>query len=244
MNHFRSYLQRYEQGEWRAQIFRDLILGDVRRLGFLPVMLDIGCGSGFDGSQKIQAQLAEVSQKYIAVEPDLSVAVPSFVAKCYRCSFENADLAANSVDVAFCVMVLEHVAEEQKFWEKLIEILKPGGVFWGFTVDRRHFFSHVSMLMERLKIKTWFLDRLRGARGIERYENYQTFYRANSPRQIRPYVQNHFRCDFLSFSKVGQLDFYLPRSLRPAGHLLDCIQMATSLPGTLLAVRLEYCSRD
>lgn len=244
VDRFQKSVQRYKNGEWRAKVFRDLILDDVHRFQPAPIMLDIGCGAGFDGSTKIQAELAAVSKAYIAVEPDESVQVSGFVDRCHRSFFENADLECHSIDIAFCVMVLEHVSDPRRFWRKLGEVLKPGGVFWGFTVDRRHFFSYVSTLMERLRIKDWFLERLRGRRGFERYQNYNTYYRANTPGQIRKLVPGHFSCDFLSFSKVGQLDYYVPQLLRPVAHVTDRIQMAARLPGSLLAVRLENCVSD
>ena len=69
-----TYLQRYTNGEWRAHIFRDMILADARVLeqgrGKLSI-LDIGCGAGFDGDAKLQHSISKVAGRFIGVEPDV-----------------------------------------------------------------------------------------------------------------------------------------------------------------------------
>ena len=79
MTPYEPFLQRYRDGEWRAKVFRDLILNEIDKLKTAPVILDIGCGSGFDGSEKIQGELAERSEEYIGVEPDEQIEPMGFV---------------------------------------------------------------------------------------------------------------------------------------------------------------------
>lgn len=233
------FLERYRQGEWRGPIFCDLVLDDARRLRDKPTLLDIGCGKGFDNDLELQKSLAAVAGEYIGIEPDPEISLSPCITITHRCVFENAPLAAGSIDLAFAVMVLEHIAAPAIFWERLLDVLTPGGVFWGFTVDARHPFRRFSQWTERLKIKDWYLDRVRGRRGRDRYENYPVQYLANTPAQILKYVHGASSCDFLNFARVGQLDFYVPRLVRPLARHFERRAIANGKPGILLAVRIQ-----
>ncbi len=137
---------RFRCGEWRATVFQDLVLADIRR-SVSPTVIDIGCGSGFDDSRDLQIALAQSAGRYIGIEPDPGVALSNIFAETHRCLFEEAPLQAESVDVAFCVMVLEHLEHPQAFWDKVHAVLRPGGVFWGFSLDARFYFPRLSRLL-------------------------------------------------------------------------------------------------
>ena len=236
---FRDFQDRYRSGQWRAEVFRDMILDECIGRKSRPVMLDIGCGSGFDGSRQIQREIAKVAATYIGIEPDPNMEPNDHFTRVQKCTFEECDLESDSVDIAFCVMVLEHIRSPEKFWNKLVEILRPGGVFWGFTMDRRHYFCNLSMLTERIRIKDRLLNMLRGERGRDRYENYETYYRANTPAQILENLDSETTTSFVNFDRVGQLDYYFPKLLIPVAHGVDRIRQILHLPGSLLAVRVE-----
>jgi SAM-dependent methyltransferase len=237
-----AYTRRYASGEWRAPIFRDLILADARAManprGELT-FLDIGCGGGFDGDVALQRSLAEAATRYIGIEPDPEIELSDVFTTTHRCLFEDAPIEDGSVDIAFAVMVLEHIGDPQAFWSKLHRILRKGGCFWGLTVDARHWFVLMSTLMEKLRIKDAYLDNLHGRRGEERYENYRVFYRANTPRQIARFTSNFSASTVLNFQRVGQLDFYIPGRLRWLGRLMDSLAIGAGLPGAVMAVRVE-----
>lgn len=239
MNEAAPYLERYRQGEWRATIFRDLILADAARRPGELTFLDIGCGRGFDDDLPLQQSLAARAHRYIGVEPDAAMAVGAHVSEVHRCLFEDALIPSGSIDVAFAVMVLEHLPQPARFWDKLFDVLKSGGCFWGFTVDGRHWFCRMSRLLEQLRLKDLYLNLLLGRRGPKRYENYPTFYRSNSPPQVLPLVQRFARADFINFARIGQGDYYFPRPFRPLARCLDRWALARGRPGTLLAIRVE-----
>lgn len=238
MNPWEPYLERYRQGEWRATIFRDLILADARQRPGELTFLDIGCGQGFDHDILLQQTLAAHASRYIGVEPDAAVAPGPHVTEVHRCWFEDASVPPASVDIAFAVMVLEHLPQPGRFWDKLFDVLKAGGSFWGFTVDGRHWFCRMSRLLQQLRIKDLYLHLLFGRRGQERYENYPTYYRSNSPKQVQPLVQRFRSCDFVNFARVGQCDYYFPRFLQPLAQFLDRRALARGKPGTLLAIHV------
>lgn len=233
-----EYIRRFKSGEWRAQIFRDLILEDLRGRT-KPVCLDIGCGHGFDGDHRIQRQLADASEQYIGIEPDTSITVPEYFNETYHCVFEEAPVPHGSIDVAFAVMVLEHLKEPLPFWDKLSAVLVDGGVFWGFTMDRSHPFCTASRIAEYCGIKERLLHMLHGKRGEERYENYPTFYRANSKKDLASAAGRFAKTSIVNLGRIGQMDYYLPKVMRPIGHLFDRVLLGMGGPGTLLAVRFE-----
>jgi SAM-dependent methyltransferase len=233
------YVERFRRGEWRAPIFRDMILDDARELGRGLTFLDIGCGKGFDRDLRLQQSLAAAAGEYVGIEPDPDVPLGPHFSRTHRCLFEEAPLRPGSVHVAFAVMVLEHLPEPRTFWDKVHDVLADGGVFWGFTMDARHYFCRASSWADRLGVKSFYLNWLHGARGVARYENYPVFYRANSPSQVRKYTRRFSGCSFASLSRVGQLDHYVPRLLRPLAHFLDRREAARGAPGTVLAVRLR-----
>src|SRR5687768_12990062 len=124
---WQPYIERIREGEWRSVVLRDMILDDIAQQGLVkPVLMDIGCGHGFDTSTELQQSLADVAGEYIGVEPDPEIKLQPFITKAYRSFFEDAAVPNESVDIAFCVMVLEHIPDPQKFWDKVYASLKPG----------------------------------------------------------------------------------------------------------------------
>lgn len=233
-----SYVERYHRGEWRARIFRDMVLAEIGLLGRPATVLDVGCGRGFDDDLRLQEQIAAAATRYIGIEPDPTVPAGSYVHEVHRCTLEDAPVEPGSIDVALAVMVLEHVPDPGPFWNKLHEVLRDGGVFWGFTTDARHIFCVLSRWTARLRVKDLYLDLLHGRRGAERYENYPVHYRCNTPEHVIQDTRAFQDCAFINFSRVGQLDYYLPRPLRPLGRWADRRATRRRGPGTLLAIRL------
>ncbi|MDX2036627.1 MAG: class I SAM-dependent methyltransferase [Isosphaeraceae bacterium] len=235
------FLERYRAGEWRAPIFHDMVASDLRRLAAERevTLLDIGCGRGFDDEPKFQTQLAPFAKRYIGVEPDAEMAANPVITEVHHTIYEDAPLAPGSIDLAYSVMVLEHVAAPEVFWNKLHGDLSDGGVFWGFTIDARNLFAHLSMLTKTLRIKDWYLDRLHGSKGEERYENYPVHYRSNRPKEIERHAAAFRSLSLVNFHRVGQLDFYLPAPLRPIGRGIDRFIQWRKLPGSIMAIRAE-----
>jgi SAM-dependent methyltransferase len=232
-------LRRWCQGAYRASFFRDMILTDVRRLGPEPALLDIGCGRGFDGEPGLRRSLAELAGQYVGIEPDASIPVLDGCTQVHRCPLEDAPLAPATIDVAFAVFVIEHLRRPQAFFDKVFEILADGGVFWGFTIDLRHFFALVSLAAEGLGVKEWCLKRLGATETMRGPGHYRAFYRANTPCAIRRCAGRFRSVRMMNLRQSGQLDAYLPQWARPGGRWLDRLTAALRLPGPMLVVRLE-----
>ncbi len=241
MDEFTPYLQRYRRGEWRAPIFRDLILSDARKMrpSGGGVFLDIGCGCGFDNDPKLQAQIASESGQYIGIEPDKNIRLGDFFTTTYRCRFEDAPISPGSIDIGFAVMVLEHFPDPGAFWVKIHDVLRPGGVFWGFTADARHVLVRASLITERLRIKDLYLDAIHGRRGQGRYENYPVYYKSNTPAQIERLTKDFRVRSVLNFKRIGEFNYYLPKKAGWLGRNYDRLAMLMGCPGSVLAVRVE-----
>jgi SAM-dependent methyltransferase len=238
---YSSYEAKYLAGEWRARIFRDLVLADVRRIRQQrPVtLLDIGCGRGFDDSLDLQASLVKEADRSIGIEPDEAIGVAKIFDEVHLTLFEDAPIPPQSVDVAFCVMVLEHVEHPELFWRQLTNVLRPGGVFWGFTIDARNWFAKASMAMKKAKLANRYLSWLHGAPAKDRYENYPVFYRANTPERIAELSPGFSSVSTHTLWRKDQPDFYFPRGFRFVGRALDAMGRKRGEPGALFMVRLE-----
>lgn len=227
--------ERYAAGEWRAPIFRDLVLRSCPDSN--SEVLDIGCGHGFDDSSEIQAEIAAHYNGLIGVEPDDEITTPDYFKECHQCTLEEADIAPDSIDMAYSSFVLEHVGDAPSFWNALYRCMKPNGIFWGFTVDSRHPFSLASNALEYLKLKDFYLRAIQGKRGEERYENYPTHYRCNTPRDVEKHANMFSKLEFYSLHRPGQLDYYFPRLVRPLSRASEMVWTKLSLPGSVLIVK-------
>ena len=223
---------RYRDGEWRSRIFADLVLQEVRRLARSPVVLDIGCGAGFDGSARLQQEIVRASAHAIGVEPDPETNVAPIFAEVHRCSIEHANIRPNSIDIAYAVMVVEHVRQPKLFFDTLARVMKDGGVFWAFTVDVRHWSSWISLAMERLNLKEVYFQHRQ-----DRYANFPVCYRLNSPRQVLTYSAPYFDVQFVNLARIGSEDSSIPRFLRPCNHFVDHVLARLHAPGANFAFR-------
>lgn len=239
---WKIYTDRFFFGEWRATIFHDLILKDIECLKQKKndmSLLDIGCGGGFDNDPLLQRSLSQAAVKYVGIEPNLQIPLQNIFTKVYQSSFEDSAIEAGSIDIAFSVMVLEHIRKPDVFWKKIHFVLKNGGVFWGFTMDARHPFAIFSNIMEKIHIKDWYLTSLHGDKGKNRYENYKVYYKTNSPNEIVKFTKSFSKIEFLDFFKIGQLDFYFPEPLKWIGRSYDKISRVLKWPNSMMIVRLE-----
>jgi SAM-dependent methyltransferase len=218
-----------------------MILEDVHRLGPGPTILDVGCGGGFDGELDLQRTISEAAGRFIGVEPDVGIPLGDHFSEAHRCFLEDAPITTGSVDLAYAVMVLEHLRSPKPFWDRMHAVLKDGGIFWGFTVDARHPFSRLSLWAGRLRIKDVYLNLMLGRAGEEeaRYKNYPTYYRSNTPGDVAKAAGAFRGLECVNFARVGQWSPYLPSSLRSTADRLDRWAIGRGKPGTLLVVRAQ-----
>jgi SAM-dependent methyltransferase len=243
-NHFdpAAIQARYQGGSWRGFVFRDLVLDDIAKLkatGREITALDIGCGHGFDGHPDPQKAIGAQCTRFIGIEPDTDIKIPEFFSDPIYALLETANLAPDSIDIAYAVMVLEHVENPTEFMRTLHTCMRHGGVFWGFTVDSRHWFASASNTLAKLKLKDKYLSFLHGARGEERYENYPVAYKLNTLEDVRRYAGAFKKVDVVSLYKWNQTHYYFPKGLRWVGNALDVVGGWFGRRGSVLVIRLE-----
>lgn len=222
--------------------YAQLILDDLSTPGAppRPTVLDIGCGGGLMSEVVWQHHIALRAGRFLGVEPDANAQPAPVFEQVFRGTFEQAPVDPASVDLAYAAMVIEHVPQPRAFFDQLARVLRPGGVFWAFTVDRRHYFSWASQLIDALHLKDGYLDRVRGRKGEHgaRYDNYPVFYRCNSPAVLARLAGDDFTLQTWSLHRVGQLDGYVPYRLRRLSRLADRVVIRAGLPGSVLVARM------
>lgn len=237
------YLSRYAAGEWRAEVFADMVASDLRRFGPDCTVVDVGCGDGFDDSEALQRRLVQLAGYAIGVEPDPDTQVADCFHQVHRTILEEAPIRPATVHVAYAVMVAEHVPAPDRFMAKIADILVDGGVFWSFTVDLRHWASWASLLLEKVAVKDFYLDRLHGKRGEDRYSNFPVHYKLNTPAAAVRHASSSLHVETINFARIGAEDFNLPRILRPVNHVVDRFLGAVGAPGSNLVVRTTRLPR-
>ncbi len=243
MNPWKTDLQR-KQAAWqvtgKAEFFYDLVMEEIHsRAKPLGTILDIGCGGGFHHRSDLQDHIGSHCLHFLGVEPDPEAKINPRFELVHRGVFKDTPIADRSVDIAYAVMVLEHVENPQEFFAELGRVMAPGGIFFGFTVDARHWFSRASTVLKLTRLKYAYLQALQGQRGLERYEDFPTAYRCNTPSDLQRAMGSQFEVDCISLHKIGQLDFYLPKALHGLSHLLDRGSVNGMFSGSVLAVRAQ-----
>jgi SAM-dependent methyltransferase len=237
------WLTRLRSTEWRTPIFFEIVSREIstRTGATRPTVLDIGCGLGFDTEVRYQQALSTQAGRFIGIEPDPAIDPPKLFSEVYHTTLEEAPIAPASVDVAYAVMVLEHVADPGAFWSRLHELLAPGGVFVAFSVNGAHWFAPTARFMTIIKLKSKYLDLLRGKRGTgkARYDDYPVYYRTNTVRQIMRHARQFRAVRVEPFGASANLASYAPARLRPVVRAVDGLAYRLLGQSTNILIRAE-----
>jgi SAM-dependent methyltransferase len=91
--------------------------------------LDIGCGSGI-GLNWAAARLPDACRIGVDISPFGLRHCAGLGARLYRASSERLPLADEAIDLAICVDVLQHLADDGPTLKEAARVLKPGGVLF------------------------------------------------------------------------------------------------------------------
>jgi SAM-dependent methyltransferase len=176
------------------ELFARLMVSELRRYraerGGPIRAVNIGCGTGIGRNADFLAAVNDEIDEHWGVEPDDSIEAPAMFDRFQHALAETADLPEASFDVVYSTMVVEHVAEPDRFMEAVARCLKPGGLHIFMTVNGRHYFARASWLMNRVGVEDAVLRVVRGKSQVEGY-HYPVQYRMNKPGQIAKLADAH-----------------------------------------------------
>ncbi len=207
----------------RRRIFVRLVLKEIAKRADPVSVLDIGCGGGMGmdaGRDEYVRAIAREAGTMYGVEPDESVTpLPGVFDHYQHALLETADLAPQSIDVAYSFMVMEHVADPTSFFQAVYRVLKPGGSYIFITPNGRHFFTRVSKALHLLRVDEWMLRVLR-RRQADDY-HYPVQYKCQTPSAIDDVLKGigPASTDYVFVENRG-LTGYFPGPLRPVLWLL------------------------
>jgi 2-polyprenyl-6-hydroxyphenyl methylase/3-demethylubiquinone-9 3-methyltransferase len=134
----------------------------LQRLGRDPaglIAVDIGCGGGFMAEEfaMLGFSVTGIDPSEVSIRTARRHAEASGLNVEYTvASGEQLPLESESVDVAYCCDVLEHVSNLDKVVEETARVLKPGGLYLFDTINR----TPASKVLTIKLMQEWRLTRI------------------------------------------------------------------------------------
>lgn len=164
----------YPKGDYKGAFeqYIELIKEGKYRKG---ILLNAGCGRG---SEKIEYN--DLCSLAIGIDLDESSLKGNKLFK-YRIkgNLEELPFKDNSFDVILCQNVIEHLEKPEKVFKEFSRTLLQKGTFVFITPNVYNFVTIISKFTPFLFHR--YLNRLR---GIEVYDTFPTYYRANSIKSV------------------------------------------------------------
>jgi hypothetical protein len=184
-------------------------------VGPATTVLNIGAGRNLSGALR---PLHRKRPRMVGIDPDASIWENPDLDERHQTTLEAfAPAHREEYDVAMSVFVLEHVADTPRFTEACAQVLPRGGVLYGLTVHKYHYFGLSTWATTRLHVADWLLVRLKGREVVDGY-HFPTEYRMNTTARLtRLLARAGFQSvEFRMFDKPELYAWYLPEVLKPA----------------------------
>lgn len=207
----------------RARLFVRLLLKEVQGRDKPVRALDIGCGTGIStGDQRLMylRAVAQAVDELWGVEPDTSIQPEhDLFTNFQHALLEDAELPENYFDLAYSFMVMEHVADPERFLAAVQRSLKPGGVYLFITPNGHHYFTRIAGALKKIKLDELILRVLRG-KSVEDY-HYPVQYRCNRHRDIERLARaSGYKPPQIACVEINGPKPYLPGPLKPIWWLM------------------------
>ncbi len=158
----------------RHDLLIDWILGSVPAGSSI---LDIGANDGSFCPEV--SRIAAHAGLFAGVDPDAQkLSRHPLVQQRFAATLENSEIPDMSFDCVYAIYVLEHVADDRGFLNKVARILKPGGSFFFITPNGDHYFAAIAGTLAKLNIQEQVLRIIRPNELVGRY-HYPALYRLN-----------------------------------------------------------------
>ncbi len=143
------------------------------------VVLDAGCGNGnylIDENRRSISWAVGVDADERSFEKN--ICLDELIVS----DLENLPFEKNTFDSVTSLWVLEHLQNPEKVFREIKRVLKPGGIFFFATPNKKFMPLWGVSLLNFFGVNSWLNQRLFG-----RYEKdiFKTYYRANTISQIK-----------------------------------------------------------
>lgn len=234
-----SRVYNYQTVSDRAKLFTRLIIKECHAR-IHPAnqvrVLDVGCGKGIELCVDYQWALREQAAELWGLEPDKNLSIrPGLFHRHQSALMEEADLPADSFDVAYSFMVMEHVLDPDAFLRAVHRCLKPGGVYLFATPNKRHYFTRIASALHALKLDEMVLRAI-NRQSVDEY-HYPVQYRFNDEKRINAAARElgFLAPEFVYLEEEGPFG-YFPRPLRFIYHALAAKRRIIRQPKSLLTM--------
>ena len=217
-------------------VITQLILKECRSRPSPVRVLDVGCGRGISQRPEYQAAIRGVADKYWGLDPDKGVAPPEGLFDHHQATLmEDAKLPEDYFDLAYSNMVMEHVAEPDRFMAAVMRCLKPGGVYLMVTPNKRHYFTRTASALHKLRLDELVLRLIMGSKA-EGY-HYPVQYLFNDEPSIAACTKRlgFLPPEFAYIESEGPIG-YFPVPFRPIYHLLAFKRTVIKQPRSLISL--------
>ncbi len=220
----------------RRRVFARLVIKECRARPAPVRVLDVGCGRGIGRQPQYQAAIRGSADDYWGIDPDESVGPPEGLFDHHQHALmETADLPENHFDVVYSYMVMEHVAEPDRFMAAVARCLKPGGVYLMITPNKRHYFTRTAAALHALRLDELVLRMIH--RGTVDEYHYPVQYRFNDEPRIAACAERLglMPPEFAYTESEGPIG-YFPAPFRPIYHLLALKRRVIRNPRSLISL--------
>jgi SAM-dependent methyltransferase len=195
-------------------------------------VLNVGAGANVSGGLQ---PLVRREPYLVGVDPDAAIRTNASLAERHQMSLEEFAVSnAGRFDVVMSVYVAEHVTEPAAFAAASARVLRPGGEWFGLTLNVRHYFGAATWATSRIGASDWLLHRLAGNRLVHEH-HFPPAYGMNSVRALRGLcAQAGFeRLDVRCYDATDRYQWYLPGGTRWFAPAYTRLVYAVGRPGLM-----------
>ena len=228
-----------------AQTFADVVVGEADKRGERSCrILDIGCGSGIARETSHQWRIKDHAADYWGIEPDEGIeAIPGLFDHFQYALMETADLPAESFDIAYSSMVMEHVADPVAYLTAVHRCLKPGGSYLFVTPNANSFVPWATKVLHALRVDEMVLLMIQGKQKVEEY-HYPVQFKCNTEAQLDRLAEaTGFAPPEYVYVEGHGAQNYLRGPLRPIGRFLAWKRRRVQRPDNLATLICRMTKR-
>ena len=142
-----------------------------RYLSSSSTVLDMGAGGGELNAYDFKGRVRRI----VGIDLDPRVADNPLLDEGLVGDLTALPFEDHSFDVAFCIYVLEHVDQPERFIQEVRRVLCPGGMFLALTPNRRHYVPLLARMLPD-RFHRWYNRK----RGRDEADTCPTVYRLNT----------------------------------------------------------------